>query len=371
MVDVVYNHVGWPNLWAMIDRKYYFRLTPDFEYLNFSGVGNDFRTEAPMARRLIVESIVHWVEEFKVDGFRWDLAELVDMETLMESKREAEKINPKVLMVSEPWSFRGNHKAQLRGTGWAAWNDDFRYTAQDYAQGRPNRESMARAIAGSTDIWTANPLQSVNYVESHDDMVFADMLSHRPDRDGRFPTESEIRRNKLAGTLVFTSLGIPMINNGQEFHRSKHGIRNTYNQGDRVNAIKWEIRDEPLNAQVLAYYKDLIALRMSDEGRAFRVNETPPSGYLRWLMPDHDERLLGMIINHPRVHPGNGFIVLHNPTEEPQPFEFELPAGGWRIIGDGKSIDLAGLPDYDVIVGPRRITLRAPELRSLILMDGF
>lgn len=371
IVDVVYNHVGWPNLWAMIDRKYYFRLTPDFQYLNFSGVGNDFRTEAPMARRMIVDSIKHWTKAFKVDGFRWDLAELVDMDTLMEAKREAEKINPRVIMISEPWSFRGNHKAQIRGTGWAAWNDDFRYAAKDYVQGRPNRDWMKKVIAGSTDIWTANPLQAVNYVESHDDMALADVLSQRPDNDGRHATETEVRRNKLAATLVFTSLGIPMINNGQEFHRSKHGIHNTYNQGDRVNAIQWTDREKPLNAMALAYYKDLIALRGSDAGRAFRVNATPPEGYLRWIDPPHDNRLLGMIVNAPRIHPGNGFVILYNPTEQPQPFEFELPAGAWRIIGDGEQIDLAGLPTYDILVGPRKLTIRVPDTRALILMDGF
>ncbi|MCB1070298.1 MAG: hypothetical protein H7A43_06330 [Verrucomicrobia bacterium] len=371
IVDVVYNHVGWPNLWAMIDRKYYFRLTPDFQYLNFSGVGNDFRTEAPMARRMVVDSIKHWVREFKVDGFRWDLAELVDMDTLMEAKREAEKINPRIIMISEPWSFRGNHKAQLRGTGWSAWNDDFRYAAKDYAQGRPNRDWTRKIIAGSTEIWTANPLQAVNYVESHDDMALADVLSTRSDQDGRLANELEIRRNKLAATLVFTSLGIPMINNGQEFHRSKHGIHNTYNQGDEVNAIRWTDREKPLNAEVLSYYKALIALRQSDQGKSFRVTVTPPEGYLRWITPPHDERLLGFILNSPRNHPGNGFIVLFNPTDQAQPFEFELPAGAWRVIGDGKQIDLAGLAAYDVVVGPRKLTIRVPETRALIMMDGF
>lgn len=370
MIDVVYNHVGWPNLFAMIDRKYYFRLTPDYHYLNFSGVGNDFRTESPMARRLIVDSINHFVREYKIDGFRWDLAELVDMDTLMEAKRESEKINPRVIHVSEPWSFRGNHKDQLRGTGWAAWNNDFRYAGQDFARGRANREWVKKIIAGSTEIWTANPLQSVNYVESHDDMALADVLSMRPDRDGRNLTELEAQMNRLAATLVLTSLGIPMINEGQEFMRSKRGISNTYNRGDGVNALNWTDRERPIAARTMAYYRSLIRLRSSEEGRAFRVRSTPPPGYLQWIDPP-DGRQLGFIINAPRIHPGNSFVVLMNSHLQSGEFTFNLPAGNWKIIGDGDRIYMDGIAGYDVMTGPRSMAITVPEVRALILMDGF
>ena len=370
MIDVVYNHVGWPNLFALIDRKYYFRLTPDYHYLNFSGVGNDFRTESPMARRLIVDSIKHFVREYKIDGFRWDLAELVDMETLMEAKRESEKINPRVINVSEPWSFRGTHKEQLRGTGWAAWNNDFRYAGQDFARGRADRNWLKKIIAGSTEIWTANPLQSVNYVESHDDMALADILSLRPDRDGRNLTELEAQMNRLAATLVFTSLGIPMINEGQEFMRSKRGISNTYNRGDGVNALNWADRDRPIAARTMQYYRGLIRMRSSEAGRAFRVRTTPPPDYLQWIDPP-DGRQLGFIINAPRIHPGNGFIVLMNSNLQPGEFTFNLPAGNWKIIGDGDRIDMNGIEGYDVMTGARAMAITVPEVRALILMDGF
>ncbi len=370
LLDVVYNHVGWPNLFAMIDRKYFFRLTPDYEYLNFSGVGNDFRSESPMARKFIVENIKYLTREFKFDGYRWDLAELIDMETLMEAKREAEKINPRVIMISEPWSFRGNHKAQLRGTGWAAWNDDFRYSGKDFARGRADRNVMKRVIVGSTDIWTDNPLQSVNYVESHDDMALADVLSSRPDKDGRFLNEFDAQMNRIAATLVFTSFGIPMVNEGQEFLRSKRGISNTYNRGDGVNAIRWTDRERPIAAETMAYYRDLIRMRSSDEGRAFRVRSTPPPEYVQWIEPPNG-KLLGFIVNAQRTHPGNGFAVLYNTDDKPGTFEVNLPAGTWRVIGDGNRIDMAGLDAYEPIVGPRTFSIRVPEVRALILMDGF
>jgi len=370
MLDVVYNHVGWPNLFAHIDRKYFFRLTPTYDYLSFSGVGNDFKSESPMARKFIVENIKFLVREFKIDGFRWDLAELIDMETLMEAKREAEKINPRVIMVSEPWSFRGNHKDQLRGTGWAAWNNDFRYAGKDFARGRANRDTMKKVIAGSTELWTDNPLQSVNYVESHDDMALADVLSSRPDKDGRHLTEFDAQMNRLAATLVFTSLGIPMINEGQEFMRSKRGISNTYNRGDGVNAIRWTDRERPIAAETMAYYRGLIHLRSSEQGRAFRVKSTPPPGYLKWIEPPN-ERHLGFAINAPRIHPGHGFVVLLNSDDRPATFRVDLPVGNWRVIGDGNKIEMDGLDNYETIIGPRTLTIRVPDVRALIMMDGF
>jgi len=370
ILDVVYNHVGWPNLFSMIDRKYFFRLTPNYDYLNFSGVGNDFKSESPMARKFIVENIKYLTREFKIDGFRWDLAELIDIETLMEAKREAEKINPRVIMISEPWSFRGNHKDQIRGTGWAAWNNDFRYAGKDFARGRANSDTMKKVIAGSTDLWTANPLQSVNYVESHDDMALADVLASRPDKDGRHLTEFDAQMNRISATLVFLSLGIPMINEGQEFMRSKRGISNTYNRGDGVNAIRWTDRERPIAAQTMSYYRDLIRLRSSDEGRSFRVRSTPPKEYIQWIEPP-DQKQLGYIINAPRIHPGNGFVVLLNSDDRPASFQFNLPKGNWKIIGDGSKIDMNGLANYETLAGPRNLTIKVPDVRTMILMDGF
>jgi len=371
ILDVVYNHVGWPNLFAHIDRKYFFRLTPTYDYLNFSGVGNDFKSESPMARKFIVDNIKFLAREFKLDGFRFDLAELIDIETLLEAKREAEKINPRIIMISEPWSFRGNHKDQIKGTGYAAWNNDFRYAGKDFARGRASKDWMKKVIAGSTDLWTANPLQSVNYVESHDDMALADVLSSRPDKDGRELNEFDAQMNRISATLVFLSFGIPMINEGQEFMRSKRGISNTYNRGDGVNALRWTDRDRPIAAETMSYYRDLIRLRSSDEGRAFRVKTTPPPDYVKWIDGATSDKNLGFMLNAPRIHPGNSFVVLLNSETKPESFEVNLPAGNWRVIGDGTKIEMDGIDSYEKITGPRTVTLRVPSVSTLILMDGF
>lgn len=370
MLDVVYNHIGHPNIFSLIDRKYYFRLNPDFTYSNFSGVGNDIRSEAPMMRRLIVENVLFLMEEFNIDGFRFDLAELIDMETLMIIRDEAVKVNPNVALVSEPWSFRGTHKYELTGTGWAAWNDDFRYTVKNFAMGQRNLERLRQVIVGSTDLWTAHPLQSVNYVESHDDMSLADELSSRPDRDGRHLQERDVAANRLCATVIFTSLGIPMLQSGQEFLRSKRGISNTYDRGDEVNALRWGDRERPLAAEAMAYYRGLIHLRQSAAGRAFRVGGEVPPNYYEFIETASDQAL-GYVVNGRGQHDGNGFVVLLNAGPSAASFDVPLPAGRWKMIANGRTIDPSGLDAQPPIDGGGTARIRVPGVSSMILMNGF
>ncbi len=370
VLDVVYNHVGGPNIFALIDKKYYFRLTPDYRYMNFSGCGNDVRSEAPMMRRYIVDNILYWMREFHVDGFRFDLGELIDMDTMRAVEAAARAENPNVLLVSEPWSFRGENKRKLKHTGWAAWNNDFRYAAKDFARGRADRNWLAKTMMGSVEIWTANPIQSVNYLESHDDMALADEFCLRPDKNGKYLDPYDVAMNKLAATIVFTSLGVPMLSEGQDFLRSKYGIANTFDKGDAVNALRWEERDRPLAGDAMRYYHELIALRSSPQGAAFRVREKPPADYYKWLLPD-ERKAFGVLINSPRVHAGNSFILLANAADRVTSFTVNLPVGNWRIVSDGSRVNLNGLPNFEILKGPATRNIKVPELRSLILMDGF
>ena len=370
ILDLVYNHVGYPNLFSLIDKKYYFRLDPDFQYSNFSKCGNDVRTENLMVRRFLVDNVVYWMKEHHVDGFRLDLAELIDMDTMYAMAEAARTVNPNALLISEPWSLRGENKYQLRGTPWAAWNNEFRYAAKDFALGRYNRDWLQKKIVGSVDTWSAHPMQSINYIESHDDMALVDEFSSRPDKDGRNLDEKDVAANRLAATIVFTSLGIPMINAGQEFLRSKRGISNTFDRGDDVNAVRWTDREQPMAAEALAYYEGLMRLRRSPEGAAFRVSSRPPAGYYRWITPDNPQSL-GYIVNAPRRHEGAGFIVLLDAGGEPVPFDVPFPQGRWRLVGDGLRLDPKGLPDTGVREGDQSYTVNVPGQRALIFMDGF
>ncbi len=380
VLDVVYNHVGGPNVFALLDKKYYFRLHPDLSYYNHSGCGNDIRTEAPMMRKLIVDNILYFMKEFHVDGFRFDLAELIDMETMMAIRDAARAYNPKVLLISEPWSpGRGENKYQLRGTGWSAWNNDFRYAAKDFAMGWGNRDWLQNSVFGSVNTWAVNPLQPVNYLESHDDKAFADEISSAPGQDGRKLNDKDAARNRLAATILFTSLGKAMLYEGQEFIRSKWGIHNTYNKGDAVNAIRWNERDRPLARETLDYYTGLIQLRMSGEGAAFRVAQRPPARYYQWIKPANN-KLFGYVVNVPELHAGRGFVVLFNTDEHDRLVPVELPGtGSWRMIGNGRKIDRDGLAPLNWPAGRAapewpagwKGEIPVPAIGSVILMNGF
>lgn len=372
ILDVVYNHVGGPNIFSVIDKKCYFRLLPDLSFSNHSACGNDFRTETPMGRRLVVDNIRHWMREFHVDGFRLDLAELVDMATMMDIINAAREENPKAILIAEPWSpGRGENKQLLRGTGWSAWNNDFRYAAKDFARGGGNRDWLKNSVFGSVATWAQNPLQPVNYLESHDDMAFADEISSNPNHDGRTLNPRDAAVNRLAATILFTSLGKTMLYEGQEFLRSKWGINDTYNRGDAVNAIRWTDRDRPLARETLDYYTGLIHLRTSPEGAAFRVASRPPSTYYRWILPSNP-RLFGYVVNVPELHAGRGFVVLFNTGDAPARLSLTLPGDTpWRQIADGTTVNLAGLPSAPLYPPSQPATLSLPPLSSLILMNGF
>ena len=370
IIDVVYNHVGYPNVFQAIDRKYYFRLNPDYTYSNFSGVGNDTRSESPMFGRLIIDNVLYWMTEFHVDGFRFDLCELIDIETMMRLRDAARAINPEVYLISEPWSFRGTHKHLLTGTKWSAWNDDFRNAAKHFGMGDRNRDNLRKVIFGSLGLWAEDPRQPVNYLESHDDMALADEISTVPGRDAIQLSPIDADSNRLVASILFTSLGTPMIAEGQEFLRSKRGIANTYNRGDDINALNWDDRDRMLAREAMEYYRDLIALRRSEPGRSFRPAKRPPAHYMRWIAPA-SKQALGYIVNAPQIHPGAGFVVLLNGGSQAVPFRFHLPVGAWRQIGDGKAIAMDGVPDGRILPGNQPATITVPGSTAFIFMDGF
>jgi pullulanase len=372
VLDVVYNHVGGPNIFATIDRKYYHRLNPDLSFSNHSACGHDLRTESPMLRKLIVDNIVYFMKEFRIDGFRLDLAELVDMETMLAIRDAAQAINPNVLLISEPWSpGRGENKYELRGTGWSAWNNDFRYPAKNFVRGWGNREWLREGIMGSVNTWAEAPIQPVNYVESHDDRALADELTINPDNDGRKLNETDAARNRLVATILYTSLGKPMIYEGQEFMRSKWGIKNTYNQGDKVNAVRWGDRDRPIARRTLDYYRDLIHLRNGEAGQSFRTAERPPEEYFHWILPEND-KVLAYSVNASGSRPGRGFFVLLNAGDKEHAVPVELVGdSAWRQIGDGERIDPDGLRGAPRRPAGWRGEIAVPALSSVILMNGF
>lgn len=370
-LDVVYNHIGGVNVFNAIDRLYYFRLNPDFTNMNFSGVGNDVHSERPMVRRLIVESVLFWVEEYGIDGFRFDLGELIDDETLLEIEREIRDRHPHVVLHSEPWSFRGHHKDFIGRTSWGAWNDEFREPAKRFVSGRGDVHGIMRGIRGSVEGWARHPLQSVNYMESHDDYSLVDELTSNPGRDGRELSYRDERIHKLAATLIMGSLGTPMITEGQDWMRSKHGIRNTYNQGDALNALRWGDRNREHARQVTDYYAQMIHFRLSDAGAALRVAENPSLEYVQFIH-DGSDTALGWILNANLERPNvPAVMILMNAGEEDADFRILLPRGRWAKVGDGDQVLPNGIPGALGFTGGRTHTFTVPARTAHIFRTGL
>lgn len=282
ILDVVYNHVGEPNHLLFIDKFYYFHLDKANDLVNWSGCGNDLRCDTPMARRLIIDSLTHLVETYDVDGFRFDLAELIGIEVLREIEVELKKVKPSIILIAEPWSFRGHIQKELKETGFASWNDGYRDCIARYVKGGGSQDTIRHFVAGSPGT-TRFAAQTINYTESHDDHCWLDRITERPKHNGDDPTLLDRRRTHLMASLLFTSLGVPMLAEGQDFMRSKHGISNTYRRGD-VNALDYNRRF--VYSGTHGYFRDWICFRRSARGKAFRYDGGIREGYLRFFFTE-------------------------------------------------------------------------------------
>ncbi len=280
ILDVVFNHVGMPAHLMFVDRLYYFEQDAGGALTNWSGCGNDLRARSAMARRLIVDSCIHYMEAFGVDGFRFDLAELLGVEVLREIETALKRVKPNVILIAEPWSFRGHIAGALRDTGWASWNDGYRDFVRDYVRGHGTPQRMEYFLRGSPWYFAKWPAQTVNYTESHDDRTWIDMITENSNFDGFVPTANDRRRTHLMASLLFMSLGIPMLSAGQDFLRSKHGETNTYQRGD-LNALDYRRLYRYVGTH--AYFADWIAFRRGDIGRLLRQWARPSEGFFRFF----------------------------------------------------------------------------------------
>lgn len=299
IMDVVYNHTSTydPNPFKMIDKKYYYRLNGDMEFTSVSGCGNDFKTERPMSRKMIVESVLYWMKEYHIDGFRFDLAAMIDDVTLESIRREARKLNTNVVLIAEPWggTYNPDHFSDL---DWSSWNDQFRngikgqnpHTRPGFIFGRwedgVTRNNVMRFLMGSLrdDGGQYRKAEhSVNYLESHDDHTFGDFVrlaigkNHDDDiikdiySHGKL-TPEEMRYHKLGAFILGSSQGICMLHSGQEFARSKvieinevpdpdQGKidHNSYNKDNSTNYINYNIAAQ--NKELSDFYASMLRLR--------------------------------------------------------------------------------------------------------------
>ncbi|HEX9005994.1 MAG TPA: alpha-amylase family glycosyl hydrolase [Bacteroidota bacterium] len=366
MMDVVYNHVSEferANL-KQIDSAYYFRLDSAGRYISQSGCGNDLKTERPMVRRMIVESVLYWMQEYHIDGFRFDLARLIDWETIDTIAARARRINPAVVLVAEPWG-GGYDPAGFSRHGWAAWNDQIRngVKGQNPADGLgwifgrwqgDNSPDRIKSYVNGTLARDPRGLfqeagHSVNYLESHDDNTFGDFAriglgDVKPDRKISSPegnarlTALQMKLNKLGALFLLTARGPVMIGEGQEFARSKliapdARVRdprqgtldaNSYNKDNATNYLNFD--DAAANAPLLRYYRGLIALRARH-----RVFRRAAYGDAAFLEIPGNPFALGISLRDGRTD----YLVLMN-ADNGRTARFDLPQGRWTVLVNGE-----------------------------------
>ncbi len=331
ILDVVYNHVGLPNHLMRIDKRYYFEEDASGRLTNWSGCGNDLRASAAMARRLIVDSLVHLVEVYDVDGFRFDLAELLGVETLLEIERRLKEVKPGVILIAEPWSFRGHIGRQLRGTGYSSWNDAFRDFMPKFVRGHGNHDAIRFFLTGSPGALASWPAQTVNYTESHDDRTWIDVITENPENNGFAPTENDRRRTRLMAAFLFGAIGIPMVAAGQDFLRSKHGVNNTYLRGD-LNALDYGRLEEFRGSH--EYFAGWIRFRRSEAGALLRLRERPGAGYFDFRFADR-ANAFAVVFNADGSRGAERLMLAINPHEAEHAVELgDAGAGEWVRVAD-------------------------------------
>ena len=367
ILDVVYNHtydIEHSNFQKTYP-DYYYRKNADGSYSNGSGCGNETASEQPMMRRFMIESVKYWINEYHIDGFRFDLMGCHDIETMNAIRKAVDEIDPTIFIYGEGWSagqcalpteelgvkanitkmpriaaFSDEIRDALRGpfdddakAGWLGSGIRI-FGSSDLAG---FKESMKFGIAGaiahpqvdmskvnySKEPWATEPTQMISYVSCHDDMCLFDRL--KTSLPGVSKDEL-IRLDLLAQTAVFTSQGVPFMLSGEELLRTKQGVHNSFESPDSINHLDWSNKEK--YPQVFNYYKNLIAMRKNHQafrlGSASLVREN-----LEFL--DMPEKIVAYRVNGAAVNDSwRNIIVILNASRADT--EVNIPEGNYTIV---------------------------------------
>lgn len=304
IMDVVYNHTsgtGKNSLYDMTVPYYYYNMAADGTYMNGSGCGNEIDTSSPMSKKYIIESLKHWMLDYHVNGFRFDLMGCIEKSTMKEIYKELSAIDKNVMIYGEPWTggdsgVKNGITAGTKGSidecadntysnnGVGCFDDDYRNAIKGaefggfkkgHVQGAFNDGAIIKGLQGSkNDVDVIG--RFINYVECHDNYTLFDKLAIS-DSYGTKPPKPPVdlfakigaagltevqKQDKLAAAYVFLAQGTPFINGGQEFLRTKKGDENSYNKPDAINAI--DLSFKTTYSDVYNTYKGLIALRKAN-----------------------------------------------------------------------------------------------------------
>lgn len=280
IMDVVYNHVydAKKHCFDKIIPDYAFRIDENCNYSNGTACGNDVASNHKMIRKYIVDSVVYWAKEFCLDGFRFDLMGILDIETMNTIRQKLDEIDDSIIVLGEGWHLNTDLKEDEKATqtnanklkGIAFFNDDIRDSIKGssfeplglgfVSLTNKKDDRLIKSIKGGKGLYTyTEPSQLIQYVEAHDNYTMYDQLSIT-----KYGTNVNIikKMHKLATSLVLTSQGVAFLHSGQEFFRTKYGVENSYKSSDKINMIDWNRIKE--NKKYITYVSDLIKLRKSD-----------------------------------------------------------------------------------------------------------
>ena len=369
IMDVVYNHtfsIKGSN-YDMTVPGYFYRNKKTGKPANGSGCGNETASERAMLRKFMVESVSYWVQEYHIDGFRFDLMGVHDIETMREIRKALDEIDPTIVMYGEGWGAEAPQlpekklamKAninQIPGVG--AFSDELR----DALRGPFNNdhkgaflagisgeeESVKFGIVGGIDFpeikydsvnyskhpWALQPSQMISYASCHDDMCLADRL--RTEMPTASPNQI-MELDKLAQTAVFTSQGIPFIYAGEELFRTKQNVHNSFNSPDATNAINWEFKHE--FSDLYSYYRGLILMRKLHP--AFRMGDASLiRKHLHFMKTAYPCLVAFTLSDHANNDEAQDIVVALNGAKSDA--HITIDGGWWHVIAHWGIIDPYG-----------------------------
>lgn len=391
VMDVVYNHTALSadSDFNKIVPGYYYRMTSSGAFSNGSGCGNELASERLMVRKFIVDSVVYWAKEYKIDGFRFDLMGLHDTETMNEIAKALKEVNPSILIYGEGWTAGASTLPQNKQAvkaniskvpDVAVFNDSIRdgikghvfdSQAHGFISGKYDlKESVKFGITGAVSHpgvdysqvnydkmpFALSPGQSVNYVASHDNLTFYDKLL--ASTNGK--SEEELKAmTKLGSAIVITSQGIPFMLSGTDFMRTKQGDENSYKSPDSINAIDWELKSR--NMDVFEYHKGLIALRKAHP--AFRMKTAQEvAENLKFI--DTPQHLIAYTIeNNANGDSWKTILVAFNASDKDE--IVNLPVNTqWNIVVNGEK---AGVK---ILASVKGDSITVPAMSAIVAYDA-
>ena len=376
ILDVVYNHTT-NTVNTGFERTmpgYFYRLKEDGTFCNGSGCGNDMASEQPMFRKFMIESLEWWMREYHIDGFRFDLMAIHDIETMNQISARLHAIDPDVLLYGEGWAastpaYPADSLAfkdltyRLDGVG--AFSDNIRdalrgpldcSNAGFIGGNKGNKANLEFGIAGGVEHpqvsvrpWCASPLQHISYVSCHDDHCLRDRLNEVYPRANAVDLSArtlastvgdaqKIRMVKLAQSAVYTSQGIPFIFNGEEMFRHKKGVKNSYNQPDSINAIDWSYKKT--YKDLVDYYAALAQIRRAHPG--FCLGEAQlVREHLGFLETGSELVSAYRISGLEGIDSAKSLVVVLNAQKKS--VKVEIPEGKYIILAQDGEADVEGL----------------------------